>query len=64
MRGSLQRLDGTWWLEPLAPDKTLVFYSVDLDPGFLVPQFLVRRALRKDLPKVLAALRNRVSAAS
>ena len=64
VRGSLKRLDGTWWLEPVAPDKTLVFYSVDLDPGFLVPQFLVRRALRKDLPKVLAALRNRVSAAS
>ncbi len=62
--GSLKRLDGSWWLEPLTPDKTLVFYDVDLDPGFLVPQFLVRRALRKDLPAVLAALRDRVTSRS
>ena len=59
--GSLKRLDGTWWLEPTSPTQTLVFYSVDLDPGFLVPGFVVRRALRTDLPKVLAALRERIS---
>jgi len=58
--GSLKRLDGTWWLEARGDDQTLVFYSLDLDPGFLVPKFLVRKALRKDLPKVLAALRQRV----
>lgn len=58
--GSLKRLDGTWWLEPITENETLVFYSLDLDPGFLVPKFLVRKALRKDLPKVLAALRQRV----
>lgn len=59
--GSLKRLDGTWWLEPASPDQTLVYYSVDLDPGFLVPRFIVRRALSKDLPTVLAALRDRVA---
>jgi ribosome-associated toxin RatA of RatAB toxin-antitoxin module len=58
--GSLKRLDGTWWLEPLGRNQTLVFYAVDLDPGFLMPQFVVRKALSKDLPKVLAALRQRV----
>jgi len=58
--GSLKNLDGTWWLEPASPTQTFVYYSMDLDPGFLVPKFLVRRALRKDLPKVLAALRERI----
>ncbi len=63
VKGSLRRLDGTWWLEALDAQTTLVFYSVDLDPGFLIPKFLVRQALSKDLPKVLAALRERVRAA-
>lgn len=58
--GSLRRLDGTWWIENMGEGQTLVFYSLDLDPGFLVPKFLVRKALQKDLPKVLAALRTRV----
>jgi glutathione reductase (NADPH) len=35
-------------------------YEVYLDPGFWVPQALVRHSLRKDLPAVLEALRTRV----
>jgi hypothetical protein len=32
---------------------------VELAPGFWVPQWLVRGALRRDLPKLLSALRVR-----
>ncbi len=38
-------------------------YSLDLAPGFWVPRWLVRAALRHDLPKMLRALRARAESA-
>jgi hypothetical protein len=38
---------------------TIAHYAVDLAPGFWVPQWIVRAALRRDLPKMLRALRTR-----
>ena len=60
LKGRPKVLEGSWWLEQTPQGQTRVFYSLYLEPGFLVPKPLVRRALRKDLPKVLAALRQRV----
>jgi coenzyme Q-binding protein COQ10 len=60
--GDLRDLEGHWAL--LALDggrRTLVRYSVSLDPGFFVPQWAVRRSLRHDLPELLLALRRRVA---
>ena len=59
LQGRPKVLEGSWWLRP-AEAGTTVFYSLYLEPGFPVPKALVRRALRKDLPKVLMALRERV----
>ena len=61
IEGDLRDMQGRWQLTPM-PDsaKTLVCYSVYLDPGFLVPQWLVRNALKTDLPAVLMALRSKV----
>ncbi len=60
--GELKELEGTWILEPINDGQnTYVIYSVYLDPGFFVPQWLVRHILRGDLPELLMALRNRVS---
>jgi len=59
--GDLKELKGSWTLEP-AGQRTLVRYSVYLDPGFLVPQWVVRRSLQHDLPELLRALRTRVMA--
>jgi coenzyme Q-binding protein COQ10 len=58
--GDLRELAGRWTLSPEGP-RTLVRYAVHLDPGFLVPQWLVRRSLRHDLPELLRALRKRVA---
>lgn len=58
--GSLKEMAGRWDLQPLEPGRTLVWYTVTLDPGFLVPDWLVRRSLRKKLPELLGALRRRV----
>lgn len=57
--GDLAELEGRWDLEP-AGEATLVRYRVTIDPGFPVPGWAVRRALRHDIPRLLGALRDRV----
>jgi hypothetical protein len=56
--GDLRVLRGTWRLQS-AGDYTIAHYTVDLAPGFWVPHWLVRAALKRDLPKMLRALRTR-----
>ena len=59
--GDLKDQEGTWRLEECADaSATIVEYEVYLDPGFWVPEALVRHTLRRDLPAVLRALRDRV----
>jgi uncharacterized protein YndB with AHSA1/START domain len=59
--GDLKQEEGTWVLSATADGSaTVVEYEMYLDPGFWVPQFLVNRSLRKDLPGALAGLRDRV----
>ncbi len=59
--GDLKEEDGTWLLTPTADGgATLVEYEMYLDPGFWIPQWLVNRSLRKDVPAALAGLREHV----
>ncbi len=60
--GDLSMLKGSWYLESDG-DFTVAHYSLDLVPGFWVPRWLVRAALRRDLPKMLRALRVRAESA-
>jgi hypothetical protein len=60
--GDLRTLRGSWELQSDG-DYTIAHYMVDLAPGFWVPNWIVRSALRKDLPKMLRALRSRAEAA-
>jgi uncharacterized protein YndB with AHSA1/START domain len=59
--GDLKREEGAWVLTA-TPDgaATVVDYEMYLDPGFWIPQALVNRSLRKDLPAALLGLRERV----
>jgi uncharacterized protein YndB with AHSA1/START domain len=59
--GDLKQEEGTWLLTP-TPDgaATVVEYEMYLEPGFWIPQWLVNRTLRKDVPGALAGLRERV----
>ena len=59
--GDLRTLRGSWELRGDG-DYTVAHYTVDLVPGFWVPQWLVRSALRRDLPRMLRALRTRAEA--
>jgi hypothetical protein len=56
--GDLRTLRGSWELTTEG-NETIAHYMVDLAPGFWVPHWIVRAALRKDLPKMLRALRAR-----
>jgi hypothetical protein len=56
--GDLRTLRGSWELTSDG-SYTVAHYQVDLAPGFWVPNWIVRSALRKDLPKMLRALRAR-----
>lgn len=56
--GDLRVLRGSWILESDGAS-TIAHYRVDLSPGFWVPRWIVRAALKRDLPKMLRALRTR-----
>lgn len=61
--GDLRALEGEWTLRASTDGKgTVVTYSVHLDPGFLVPQWAVRKSLQHNLPAVLRAVRERALA--
>jgi len=59
--GDLKTLHVAWTLKSDG-DYTVTRYVIDLVPGFWVPRWLVRGALRRDLPKMLRALRSRAEA--
>jgi hypothetical protein len=56
--GDFAVLRGSWYLQNDG-DYTVAHYAVELAPGFWVPHWIVRVALRHDLPKMLQALRAR-----
>jgi hypothetical protein len=56
--GDLKTLKVSWTLLKDG-DYTVAQYKIDLAPGFWVPHWIVRVALRRDLPKMLRALRTR-----
>ena len=62
--GPIAHLQGTWWLLPQANGRILLVYELALAPGMPIPRFLVRATLKRDLPKVLAAVRARAEAAA
>lgn len=61
--GPIAHMQGTWWLLPEDNGRILLVYELALDPGMPIPRFLVRATLRRDLPKVIAAVRERAEAA-
>ena len=60
--GDLKTLHVSWDLR-VEGDYTVAQYVVDLAPGFWVPHWIIRVALRHDLPKMLRAVRSRAEAA-
>ncbi len=61
--GTLKDFKGSWALSARENGRsTVVKYSMYVDPGLPVPQWLVRKAVRMELPRTLTALRDRIRA--
>jgi ribosome-associated toxin RatA of RatAB toxin-antitoxin module len=62
--GDLKEVEGSWVLESIGDgNQTIVVYSVYLNPGFFIPQWLVNLTLRRNLPDLMKSIRARVSEA-
>ncbi len=61
--GPIRRLESSWELTPQNANAVLLTYTLAVDPGIPIPRWFVRQTLRRDLPKVLTAVRERSSAA-
>lgn len=63
--GAFKQVDGYWKLEPLdGGHTTLVTYASYVDGGFLIPQPLVRRQCRIDMPEVMTTLKSQAEVSS
>ena len=62
--GPIAHMQGSWWLLPQDNGRILLVYELALDPGLPIPRFMVRATLKRDLPKVVAAVRERAEAAA
>lgn len=61
--GPIEHMQGSWWLMPQDDGRVLLLYELALDPGLPIPRFLVRATLKRDLPKIMRAVRERAEAA-
>jgi ribosome-associated toxin RatA of RatAB toxin-antitoxin module len=61
--GPIEYLEGSWWLLPEPPDRILLVYSLEVNPGFPIPRFVLRASLKRDVPRILRAVRDRAEAA-
>jgi hypothetical protein len=59
LSGPVAVLQGYWELIPQPEGAMLVRHHLELDPGTPIPRFFVRARLRRDLPRVLEAVRER-----
>jgi hypothetical protein len=60
--GDLRTLKAAWYLQADG-EYTVLRYSLEVTPGFWVPRWLVRIAVKHDLPKMLRTLRTRAESA-
>ncbi len=61
--GPIEHMEGSWWLLPQENGSILLVYDVAVDPGLPIPRFLVRATMKRDLPKIVQAVRERAEAA-
>jgi Polyketide cyclase / dehydrase and lipid transport len=61
--GVLKDFRGSWQMSPMQNgSQTELTYCMYVDPGFPVPQWIIREGVKTELPRTLTALRKRVQA--
>jgi len=61
MTGFMRDFRGCWLLRRLDGGATEVMYSVYVDPGIPLPRWIIREAVKNELPRILVGLRTRVN---
>ncbi len=62
VNGPFRRLAGTWWLSETESQHTRVVHVLELEPGPLLPEFLLTRPLRRDVVDALRMVQLRAQA--
>lgn len=60
--GPFERLDAVWRLIPETQTRTRLVYELDLEPGPLIPNFLLSGPLKRDILNAMRAVRDRAEA--
>ncbi|MBN1240779.1 MAG: SRPBCC family protein [Gammaproteobacteria bacterium] len=55
--GPIERMRGSWWFLPQPDGEVLLLHSLEVDPGFPVPRFVLRATMRRDLVNIMEAVR-------
>lgn len=59
--GTLKDFSGSWEMKPADNGtKTELTYAMFVDPGFFVPQWIMREGMKNELPSTLTGLRKRI----
>jgi ribosome-associated toxin RatA of RatAB toxin-antitoxin module len=61
--GPINVLDGTWWLVSDENPGTILIYLLSFEPDFPIPRFVISHMLTRDVPAILAKVRDRAEAA-
>lgn len=57
--GPIDRMEGTWWFLRQPDGSVLLVHSLEVEPSVPIPRFLLRSTMRRDLMKIMEAIRDR-----
>jgi ribosome-associated toxin RatA of RatAB toxin-antitoxin module len=60
--GPLDRLEGAWWFLAQPDGAVLLVHYLEVHPGVPIPRFMLRATMRRDLTKIMEAVRDRAEA--
>lgn len=59
--GEMRDVIGSWWiLDGPDEERSLVVYSLHIDPGIFAPQIVVKRGMKKSMPGTLKSMQREV----
>ncbi|MBN2226172.1 MAG: hypothetical protein JW763_02290 [candidate division Zixibacteria bacterium] len=58
--GDLKAFAGFWRLYGLEDGRTLAIYGIHFDPGNLLPGFMVHKGIKKEVPRMMQKLKERL----
>lgn len=56
--GPFDRMRGNWWFLPEPEGRVMLLHSMEVDPDFPVPRFVLRATMRRDLVRIMEAVRD------